>query len=450
MNEKNIFDILENAEYNSMERLIEKCPEISDKQLDRILAKSEKKYKVLKKGTERTKKDNHIKMTENSTAEGVERSKRPAWLTPLSTAASLLLIAGIAVASTMLIRNNIKIVNNGGGKTPAVTVTTISTTGTTHVSTDKNGSTITTTQTTATATTETVSENTSEQAVEIVTEIVAENEFIIPFIGKWKYQVSSGNYTVDKCPMDKAVIDIREDATYTYTSADGTVSTGKVRKGSGGYIGGQNVQTIDLVKGSETELSGYYSDDDYSVIKVGNGGLARIIRADGDTGIQIPDWKATYKATLEENMRNANYGDSNAWDLADIDSDGVPELLISSNDDENGIVTVYYYENGYVNPITDTYVLKQFGVNGELLYCPEEKLIGWVNEKYKAHYTYKFENHENSSVQALFDASEYETYSLNYEPISKEEYDRALAVFNSKNWKTAGRRYSFSDLSPLN
>ena len=36
MRKKNIFDVLENAENDSMERLIDKCPEISDEQLDRI------------------------------------------------------------------------------------------------------------------------------------------------------------------------------------------------------------------------------------------------------------------------------------------------------------------------------------------------------------------------------------------------------------------------------
>ena len=45
MREKDLFDILENAENDSMERLIDKCPELSDEQLDRILAMSEKKFR---------------------------------------------------------------------------------------------------------------------------------------------------------------------------------------------------------------------------------------------------------------------------------------------------------------------------------------------------------------------------------------------------------------------
>ena len=49
MKDKNIFDILENAENGSMNRLADKCPEISDEQLDRIFVKSEKKLLSLSK-----------------------------------------------------------------------------------------------------------------------------------------------------------------------------------------------------------------------------------------------------------------------------------------------------------------------------------------------------------------------------------------------------------------
>ncbi|WP_295092598.1 hypothetical protein [Ruminococcus sp.] len=49
MKNKNIFDILENAEYDSMERLIDKCPLISDEQLDKIYVMSEKKFKKEKR-----------------------------------------------------------------------------------------------------------------------------------------------------------------------------------------------------------------------------------------------------------------------------------------------------------------------------------------------------------------------------------------------------------------
>ena len=103
MKDEKIFDILENAENDSMDRLIDKCPEISDEQLDRILVMSERKFKMKDKETTRAKKDN-IKVTENNVVEGVDRVRRPAWLRPVSAAASLILVIGIIAGSTALIK----------------------------------------------------------------------------------------------------------------------------------------------------------------------------------------------------------------------------------------------------------------------------------------------------------------------------------------------------------
>ena len=50
MKDEKIFDILERAEDDSMDRLIGKCPEISDNELDKILEMSERKYNMKKTG----------------------------------------------------------------------------------------------------------------------------------------------------------------------------------------------------------------------------------------------------------------------------------------------------------------------------------------------------------------------------------------------------------------
>ena len=143
MKEKNLFDILGNSEDDSMKRLADKCPEITDVQLDRLLKDSERKYNMKKKDIEgnRTEKANDITMSETSVS-GVERVKRPAWLAPLCTAASLILIAGIAIGSTALLHRNHG-GSDGGEVDPAITVTTVSDTVTT-VTTSVNTNTTTT------------------------------------------------------------------------------------------------------------------------------------------------------------------------------------------------------------------------------------------------------------------------------------------------------------------
>ena len=104
MKKKNIFDNLENAEDELMDDFTDMSPGISDDQLEKLLAVSERNYRMKKKEIERTRKDND---TEGEyTVSGVDRIKRPVWLTPLITAASVVLIAGAVIGSVSLMKNN--------------------------------------------------------------------------------------------------------------------------------------------------------------------------------------------------------------------------------------------------------------------------------------------------------------------------------------------------------
>lgn len=287
MKEKNLFDILGNAEDDSMERLTEKCPEITDAQLEKILAMSERKYKMKKKELERTGKDNNIIISGGSVA-GVERVKRPAWLTPLCTAASLVLVAGIAIGSTIMFRRGGVVPDGGGEKNPAVTVTTSSGTGTTDVTTgisvttDKNGSTvkngsgITTTVTTA------AEKNTSNGNSAVSggndTGSSADSMSVKDFAGKWQYQVATGN-DVKVCSKDNGTVVIREDGTYTYTDTNGYTSSGTVKVGSEEFGGTRNT-TVSFYEGSVYQFGGYYLPERPYEIHLGNGSVSRLVRGD--------------------------------------------------------------------------------------------------------------------------------------------------------------------------
>lgn len=121
--ENKIFDALGNAEEDTMEFLTEKCPEITDAELDRLLAVTERKYRIKKKDTDNkgTEKDNYINTEENEVS-GVEHSRRPAWLAPLLTAASVVLVAGVVLGSVIFLNRHGH--NGGGVEQPAVTATT--------------------------------------------------------------------------------------------------------------------------------------------------------------------------------------------------------------------------------------------------------------------------------------------------------------------------------------
>ena len=122
MKKIDLFDTFENAEDELMEDFTDMSPNINDEQFERLLAVSERNYKMKKKEIERARKDNNINYDEESVS-GVDRVKRPVWLTPLLTAASLVLVTGAVIGSVLLFNRNGSL-SDGGGITAAVTAVT--------------------------------------------------------------------------------------------------------------------------------------------------------------------------------------------------------------------------------------------------------------------------------------------------------------------------------------
>lgn len=158
MKNTDLFDIFENAEDELMEDLTEMSPEISDERLEELLAVSERNYKMKKKEYERTRKDKNKEY--DGAVSGVERVKRPVWLAPLVMAASLVLIAGVVLGSTALLRRHGK----SGGVTPDLTAVTTTADKNGEITTTKSGSTVTVTTTKAGSTTAVSGTNTAAAA----------------------------------------------------------------------------------------------------------------------------------------------------------------------------------------------------------------------------------------------------------------------------------------------
>ena len=406
MKDKNIFDILENAEYNSMERLIEKCPEISDEQLDKIFVMSEKKFK--KKETERTKKDNNIKMSGNDAVEGVEHVKRPVWLTTLSTAASIMLIAGIAIGSTVMIRGNRKIINSDSKIPPAVTATTTMVTATADVSSNRNGSSVTTTSTSAASTDTSADTSVTETVTAVVTKEISDTDFIKAFTGKWTYQVSSiNNLDAADTVENKAIVEIRSDASYTYTDISGNVSTGTITKAIE-EIGGSKLLRLDFSGDTFIGHGAYYTETAPDEVHFGNGYAARLVRGELSLTAKSSarNWKTAYREYLNAIKESSDYNSMYAWDIQDLNNDGTPELLISNGEAHFSRVNGYYYaEDGYPGFICNTEgTLVYLGEYGTISFCKDENLIGWANTHMGNSYTvmYKYD-HGLKKIQSTAD-----------------------------------------------
>ncbi len=276
MKEKNLFDILENAENDSMDRLIDKCPEISDEQLDKILVMSERKFNMKKMDSNKTMRDT-ITMTGNDFVEGVEHVKKPAWINPLSMAASLILIAGIAIGSTAIINRKGHAPIEESSFTPAAAVTTTTVTYATEVtSSGKSGSAAKTTGKADSTVTTAVQATT---AVKNDTAVSVDNDFIAPFVGIWTYQESAGNYAIENGAKNIATVDIHEDATFTYVDYEGNSYEGTI-KNEDEEIEGTVIKNLNFYADGEFIFGGHYTYTETGVdtIEIGNGGMARLVR----------------------------------------------------------------------------------------------------------------------------------------------------------------------------
>lgn len=128
MNRENIFDVLTNAEDNAMEMITDKCPDLTEAQLERLLAKSERKYKIRKREIESRNRADQITMTEYDEVTGVE-THRGTWIRMVSTAASLVVAAGVIWGSiTFMKRTRTDDINNGGPDDPYASEVVTSTT----------------------------------------------------------------------------------------------------------------------------------------------------------------------------------------------------------------------------------------------------------------------------------------------------------------------------------
>ena len=97
--------------------------------------------------------------------------------------------------------------------------------------------------------------------------------------GKWNYEIADGNTTVDKAAKNNGVVEISDDGTYSYTDADGKNTSGTVVI-KAEELNGTYSDIVNFYIGEEFSFGGYYRSADE--ISIGNGGISRLIRDNGE------------------------------------------------------------------------------------------------------------------------------------------------------------------------
>lgn len=134
-----------------------------------------------------------------------------------------------------------------------------------------------------------------------------------------------------------------------------------------------------------------------------------------------------------------------AFSVTDLDGNGTPELLISSDYCHAADVSVYTF--------SDTLVpLGNYGSNGVLMYCAEKNIIlnGYTGQGCTFSTYYHIENGEIEKLRSFYDNSGRIgditlEYKIDDELVTKEEYDSVKQEFAGLEFYSIGRDIPLSE-----
>lgn len=158
------------------------------------------------------------------------------------------------------------------------------------------------------------------------------------------------------------------------------------------------------------------------------------------------DYRDSYKAKLLEAMNDEN-ASSPAFDLFDMDNDGIPELFVSIGDYHAAGVFAYTFKNGALADLSGDNTA--FGSYGEAAVSADGYLTGeymGMGITYDSFYQLdgdKLVMISNVEMGEIPDGDDYENiityYKVNDEDATEEEYNSAFDEYDAHDWVTVGR-----------
>lgn len=161
------------------------------------------------------------------------------------------------------------------------------------------------------------------------------------------------------------------------------------------------------------------------------------------------DWKLIYREKLRQVLDESKDNYDAAFDLADLNQDGVPELLISLYSSHFAPVDIYSVHN------KDLTLIDSIGTYGELQYSPSYNCIA-INYAQMGIDGYDIYQIQSNRLISLIHATDNESgftdtdtdYILNDLTVDKERYYSALAeygvtsLYDNDGYFSYGRRYT--------
>lgn len=164
----------------------------------------------------------------------------------------------------------------------------------------------------------------------------------------------------------------------------------------------------------------------------------------------ILDWQNAYDGKISEFMKSDSYSEKKSrFDLRDITGDGIPELILSPNEDRNTRCTIFSYSKGVLSQLPD------MGSDGKIPYLPLKGLLhdeyrgeGFVLGKYVA-----YENGEFKDVMTYSDNTASASvgtniiHEINGESVTLPQFDQILSEYTGSTTFYLGRKFTFGEAS---
>ena len=164
------------------------------------------------------------------------------------------------------------------------------------------------------------------------------------------------------------------------------------------------------------------------------------------------EWQEPYMSKLDEFSKSADYQESNGiagsmFDIRDLDSDGIPELIISPSADAGTKCTIYTYYSGKLTEVGET------GNNGYITFYHEAGLMkdefqgdGFVMGEFRRiaagafHTELTYYNNIDSAAKGAVIRHE-----IDKQEVTLTEYNEKIYGITEQPSLSVGRKYTFGE-----